>query len=182
MKGLYSMTVAQRIAAFSVVDESSGCWLWNQSLYRNGYARLSFKGKEYLAHRKSYEAHVGPIPEGKDLDHTCHDSNTCKGGDICLHRRCVNPWHLEPVTRKVNLNRSTLIGKGGGKREKEKTHCPQGHPYNTENTKVTRKAHRLCRECARIRANKTYRENREAILSRLRAKWKAAAQAKRITA
>lgn len=43
-----------------------------------------------MAHRFAYEEVVGPIPEGHQLDHTCHN------------RACVNPGHLRPATNKQN--------------------------------------------------------------------------------
>lgn len=45
------------------------------------------------AHRAMYEQVIGPIPEGMDLDH------------LCRQPRCINPDHLEPVTRAKNLQR-----------------------------------------------------------------------------
>lgn len=45
------------------------------------------------AHRVAYEREVGPIPEGKELDH------------LCRFRACVNTSHLEPVTRRENARR-----------------------------------------------------------------------------
>lgn len=43
------------------------------------------------AHRFSYEAHKGPIPEGLEIDH------------VCRNRSCVNPEHLRAVTRRENM-------------------------------------------------------------------------------
>lgn len=77
----------------------TGCW-WFVELgreNRNGYARLRWQGRELMAHRLSYEAHVGPIPDGLVLDHTCR--NRC----------CVNPAHLEPVTVQVNTLRGEAL-------------------------------------------------------------------------
>ena len=55
---------------------------------------------------------VGAIPHGYDIDHVCHNAaavaGRCAGGDSCIHRRCVNPDHLEPVTRRENTLRSPL--------------------------------------------------------------------------
>ncbi len=163
MKGLYSMSIAQRIAAFSIVDEASGCWLWRQSLYSNGYARLTFKGKIYLAHRKSYETHVGPIPPGLDLDH------------LCRVRRCVNPAHLQPVSRSVNVSRGLVSTEHNWNCGQNVTHCPKGHPYDVENTRMY-KTHRLCRQCARLQSADYYRRNREMVLQKLRDKTAAKAE------
>ena len=49
------------------------------------------------AHRVIYEAEVGPIPEGMELDHTCNV------------RACVNPAHGEPVTPAENRRRRGMI-------------------------------------------------------------------------
>lgn len=69
---------------------TSPCWIWQRST-RNGYGCLRIDGVTHYAHRVYYERHV--IPRGLDLDH------------LCRHRACVNPAHLEPVTRAVNLQR-----------------------------------------------------------------------------
>ncbi len=73
--------------------DDAGCWLWVGKVNRGGYGVTSVAGKTRSAHRVSYEWHVGPIPIGLDLDH------------LCRVRRCVNPDHLEPVTRRENINR-----------------------------------------------------------------------------
>ena len=62
-------------------------------------------GKRY-AHAVSYEMHVGPIPEGHQIDHLCHNGSGCLGVAECRHRRCVNPAHLEAVVGSVNILRS----------------------------------------------------------------------------
>lgn len=76
-----------------VVDPETGCWNFTGSVSKDGYGRRSFDGKMTTAHRSVYEQLRGPIPDGLDLDH------------LCRNRRCVNPDHLEPVTRRVNVMR-----------------------------------------------------------------------------
>jgi len=66
------------------------CLEWGAATQSNGYG--GFFG-ERQAHRISYLLTVGPIPEGLDLDH------------LCRNRACINPYHLEPVTRIVNVRR-----------------------------------------------------------------------------
>lgn len=78
-----------------VVDDA-GCWVWQRSTWRNGYGRLKRDGKWVQAYRVYYERHVGPIPKGLTLDH------------LCRNRLCVNPTHLEPVTREENLLRAGI--------------------------------------------------------------------------
>lgn len=40
-----------------------------------------------------------------------------------------------------------LGGKANGKRNRKKTHCPQGHQYSKANTYVTPEGYRRCRRC-----------------------------------
>lgn len=76
-------------------DSADECWTWTgYTEAKSGYGRLSFGGARSYAHRVAYELAVGPIPEGLDLDH------------LCRVRNCVNPTHLEPVTRGENVRRA----------------------------------------------------------------------------
>lgn len=70
----------------------SECWPWLAYLNRNGYGQF-VGGGEVLAHRFAYVLLVGPIPTGLTLDH------------LCFNPGCVNPAHLEPVTRSENAKR-----------------------------------------------------------------------------
>lgn len=122
-----------------------GCIVWTASLHTAGYGQIQVNGKVRRAHRVAYELLVGPIPVGMHLDHECHNRDaTCPGG-LCVHRRCINPHHLEPVTNRENQRRSPLTVAGANIR---KTHCPQGHPYSGENLVITGGGTRACRQCA----------------------------------
>lgn len=108
------------------------CWPWTGYVGRNGYGYAA-KGK--LAHRLAYEAIVGPVPVGLDLDH------------LCRVRACVNPAHLEPVTRAENLWRGALA---------RLTACPRGHPYD----RIDHHKHRRsCSICKRAK-DRRYRTRR----------------------
>ena len=73
------------------VDKSGDCWLWTAGRSRDGYGMFRAEaGRKMYAHRWSYAEHFGPIPEGMDIDHLCHN------------RACVNPAHLRLATRKQN--------------------------------------------------------------------------------
>jgi hypothetical protein len=76
------------------VEKTDTCWLWRAAIL-NGYGRFSVyrdgKARSGLAHRVASEFLVGPIPNGKFLDHTCHN------------RACVNPAHLRIVNNKQNI-------------------------------------------------------------------------------
>ncbi|MHC3450828.1 HNH endonuclease signature motif containing protein [Streptomyces prasinus] len=135
----------------------NGCVLYTGCVTNRGYGQISVDGVQKLAHRAIYELTVGPIPDGMNLDHTCHNRDvTCMGGDDCVHRRCINVEHLEPVTGPENTRR----GKGWAING-TKTHCPQGHPYDEENTYVF-DGRRYCRTCNNSRTAAAKRARRGA--------------------
>lgn len=77
-----------------VVKQENGCWLWTGCKTRGGYGSFrNEKGKTENAHRWAYRVFIGSVPEGLELDH------------LCRNRSCVNPHHLEPVTRYENTIR-----------------------------------------------------------------------------
>lgn len=116
-----------------------GCWLWIGGVSAAGYGQMRVGGRSgptVYAHRFSYELHVGRIPDGLVIDHVCHSQDgLCLGGSSCIHRRCVNPAHLEAVTDAEN------------KRRMPRAICVQGHPYTPENTYVYPNGARRCRTC-----------------------------------
>lgn len=106
---------------------SSACWVWQLSTASNGYARGRPPGrpKAVAVHRAAYEAHIGPIPDGMELDH------------LCRNRRCVNPEHLEAVTHAENMRRFSW----------KRSVCLHGHPFEGDNIRTLRNGTRVCRIC-----------------------------------
>lgn len=128
-----------------------GCWVWTGGT-SNGYGHLKWGGRGMGAHRVAWEIAFGSIPDDREIDHRCHTSD-CRLGVKCPHRRCVNPSHLKPVSHAENMapERSSL-GALARERNLAKTHCPHGHEYTPENTYISPKGARYCRECNRLAA------------------------------
>jgi 5-methylcytosine-specific restriction endonuclease McrA len=133
----------------------SPCWIFHGKPSSEGYTSFWRDGKSVLAHRAFYEHYIGTIETGAHLDH------------LCRVRNCVNPMHLDPVTRRENI----LRGVGPSARNAAKTHCIHGHEFTPENTYtyVTTAGGlgRSCRECARERGRRTRKVGR--VRDRLRA-------------
>lgn len=79
------------------VVADSGCWEWTGPMDRYGYgtvkAPLGGRRRSTGAHRASWVAHRGPILGDLHIDH------------LCRNRKCINPFHLEPVTAEENARR-----------------------------------------------------------------------------
>jgi len=127
------------------------CWIWTGATNWAGYGLIN-RGGNVGVHRYVYEQVVGPIPKGQQIDHLCHDPETCDGGIACPHRACVNPEHLCTASGRDN----TLRGNAPTAINARKTHCPKGHSYDEQNTFVNRAGERVCRTC-RLAHERRYR-------------------------
>lgn len=126
-------TEEQRFWAKVIVSDS-GCWIWTAAK-SFGYGIFSLatatpkRTKLIRAHRWAYEYLIGLIPEGLEPDH------------LCRNRACVNPFHLEPVTRLVNLMRGASQSSINSKR----ITCIRGHE-----SWVVRNGVRDCSVCRKL--------------------------------
>ena len=136
------------------VDDSGGanaCWPWLGWITDSGYGIVATRGPvrraiHIRAHRLAYElVHRAPIPLELTVDH------------LCRVRHCVNPAHLDVVTKGVNVRR----GETTAARHAETMVCPHGHAYDTGNTVWKADGSRGCRLCMRRRCRE-YQARRRA--------------------
>lgn len=139
---MIAFSLPQRLESKIARVPFSTCWYWVGSTGNSGYGQIKVPGtrKNIGAHRAAYEAVHGPIPDGLDLDHTCRV------------RCCVNPSHLEAVTRKENLERAGAIAaiNAIAAARGRQTHCKNGHPLSGDNLYTyPNGGGRVCRACRR---------------------------------
>jgi len=117
-----SLTPRERFFAKVDVGSAGGCWLWTGYVSANGYGWFRTGRRLHAAHRWLFEIERGIVAPWLDLDH------------LCRVRNCVNPDHLEPVTRSEN-NRRGYVSRGRA------DFCPYGHPREV--------AGKQCSQCQR---------------------------------
>ena len=104
-------SVRERIERLSIPEPNSGCWLWLGSVNRLGYGKFMHERRQIKAHRASWEAHHGKIPDRAMVLHTC---------DV---RCCVNPSHLFIGDQSANMHdmwRKNRHSGGGAKGARNK--------------------------------------------------------------
>ncbi len=108
--------------------EDDGCWRWLAAMGSSTktYGVMGIGRSTQRAHRLAYEHFVGPIPEGHELHHKCGEPG------------CVNPDHLDPLTRDDHAR--AHVGET----------CSEGHPLSGDNLYLYRGKYRRCRECGRV--------------------------------
>ena len=102
------------------------CWVWIGGTNGDGYGRLWFNGKKHGAHRFVYSLAVSNVDE-RTVDH------------LCRNRLCVNPIHLELVSKRENTLRSPIAITAMQARQ---TLCMRGHELS-----ICPDGHRRCKIC-----------------------------------
>lgn len=129
--------------------ESNECWIWDgaftsHKLGARSRPSVRIDKKGLLAARIIYYLWFGKDPGTLFVCHTCDNAS------------CVNPAHLWLGTHTDNM--IDMASKGRAKNpQTQKTHCPQGHEYNSENTYYGMRKGcqvRQCRICGRERKRK----------------------------
>jgi hypothetical protein len=85
----HGLSLAGRLMARCV--KTPTCWEWTGSADKRGYGRLNIGEVPMLAHRLSWQAFRGPIPEGAHVLHRCDNP------------RCIRPEHLFLGDHAMNM-------------------------------------------------------------------------------
>lgn len=96
----YRQKLKYQLLSHIEIDEETGCWIWVGGHQVNGYASTRMLGKGTPAHRASFYAFNGYLPDGHDV---CH---------ICDVRNCINPDHLFTATHAENMTDMQTKGRG----------------------------------------------------------------------
>jgi hypothetical protein len=118
-------------------ERASGCWIWVGSQHKSGYVYRYYRGRSVKVHRKIFELTMNLTLSPKEC--VCHS---------CDIPQCINPDHLWVGSHQQNIRDASSKGRLW---QQQVTHCPRGHAYTPENTRISKAGLRNCRACARIR-------------------------------
>lgn len=130
---------------WSYVDKSGGpdaCWPWTGTRSPDGYGQFGIRADGRTVIMNATRWILGnlrgrPLAPGNQEECACHH---------CDNPPCCNPAHLYIGTHADNM---ADMAERKRQPKANVTHCPQGHPYDDENTLIRRDGRRKCRECGR---------------------------------
>lgn len=93
-------TIKSYIQNRYTINEASGCWEWNLTTDRGGYARMNYKENGKWKVLTGLHRHVFLAYNGKLLKSTPVVRHTCNNPS------CINPAHLIRGTHKDNVDDS----------------------------------------------------------------------------
>lgn len=88
-------TLQERIERKSIRNDS-GCLIWTGHIDTAGYPNVKWNNVNYLVHRAYYKIIIEDIKRHDTLDH------------LCRNKLCIEPSHLEPISRSENVKRMQI--------------------------------------------------------------------------
>lgn len=170
---------------WSRVRKSDRCWEWDGAHLASGYGSFRHQGQARVVHRLTYEATFGPIQDGLQIDHLCRNRGCCNpdhleavsqkinllrgvgfSAENARKERCPDGHIYDAINyrgdrecstckrmrRRKHYEANSIATKPAAK---DRTHCPSGHPYSSENTRITKEGYRKCRACQAERRRAT---------------------------
>lgn len=138
-------------------SDYTACWTWTAATHPDGYGSF-WAGRLLGAHRVAWTIFNGPIPGELIVDHLCRST------------ACVNPWHMDLVTHRVNVLRGENAASLRAWRERGRnaTHCSRGHELVDSNVRIDSRGSRRCKECSRenLRAHRARMKKKDAEANR----------------
>lgn len=111
------------------LDPVFGCALWTGKIGNNGRP-IIWRGRAPVnAYTIAYERAHGAVPADRVVDH------------LCRRLLCVEPEHLEAVTKQENERRKSM------RYRLQRRSCRRGHALNEVTRLVTPELGILCRQC-----------------------------------
>lgn len=150
------LQLKQKIESRRVILEN-GCWILDGD--RCGYPAIMIGGITYQLSRI-----VKLIYEGIEIkEQALHK---------CDERRCWNPEHIFDGTQSENIQDSISKGRSiipSLKGNRFKTHCPNGHEHNKQNTYYYKrnngKVNKVCKICSKDRKKRRKEFQRNVIMA-----------------
>ena len=128
-------TIKRLLSRSKIVDNGyiTPCLEWQGSINKHGYGETSYLDVTVRVHVLFYKLNNSDAFNSKlQVLHKC---------DI---RNCFNLDHLFQGSQSTNMKDCVSKGKHNQTR---KTHCLQGHEYNSENTYIRKGNKRDCKIC-----------------------------------
>lgn len=146
--GFYEVSNLGRVKSLARIDPLGRPWpecILVHEVKSNGRHRIKLSGEgrseRRHVHRVVLEAFVGPCPDGFESCHWNDDPGDNRLINLRWDTKTANS--LDAVrTRTHSMSR--------------KSHCPSGHPYDSENTRWTRRGSRQCKTCTREQQRARY--------------------------